>query len=109
MMATTQDFMEFIMDSLHEVKAEIRYRKMFGEYCLYANDKPVMLICNNTPFAKMHPILAPFMGQAEIGYPYEGAKPHYIVDIDDSELAVKIVTELEKVVPLPKSKKKRIN
>lgn len=108
-MATTLDYIEFVIDSLREVKATLRYRKMFGEYCLYANEKPIMLICDNTPFVKMHPVLEHFMNESRIGYPFEGAKPHYILDIDDTELAVKVVTELEKVVPLPKPKKKQTN
>ncbi|MGL4518258.1 MAG: transcriptional regulator [Phocaeicola sp.] len=108
-MATTLDLMEFIVDSLHPVKTTLRYRKMFGEYCLYANDKPIMLIYNNTPYVKMHPCLGQFLKEAAQGYPYPGAKLHYLLHIDDTELALKVITELEKVVPLPQPKRKRTN
>ena len=39
--------------------------------------------------------------------PYEGAKEHYILDIDDTDLARQVVAVLETVTPLPKPKKKK--
>ena len=47
------------------------------------------------------------MKNAETGYPYKGAKEHYILDIDNSELCKAIVTEIEKVTPIPKPRKKK--
>ena len=44
---------------------------------------------------------------AERGLPYEGAKEHYILDIDDTDLARQVVAVLETVTPLPKPKKKK--
>ena len=44
------------------------------------------------------------MQNAEVGYPYEGAKEHYILDIENAEFARKIVDILEEVTPLPKKK-----
>lgn len=46
------------------------------------------------------------MKNAEIGFPYKGAKEHYVLDIDNSEFCKSIIIELEKVTPIPKSKKK---
>jgi hypothetical protein len=43
---------------------------------------------------------------AEKGFPYEGAKEHYIVDVDNRELLTSVVRELEKVIPIPKKKQK---
>lgn len=45
------------------------------------------------------------MEGAETGFPYKGAKEHYILDIDNSELSKTVVKEAEKVTPLPKKKK----
>ena len=50
--------------------------------------------------------LAALMADAERGLPYEGAKEHYILDIDDTDLARQVVAVLEAVTPLPKPKKK---
>ena len=85
----------------------VRSRRMFGEYMVYVNDKPLLLVCDNTVFVKIVPELAALMAGAERGLPYEGAKEHYILDIDDTDLARQVVAVLETVTPLPKPKKKK--
>lgn len=40
------------------------------------------------------------------GFPYEGAKEHYILDIEHGREAVKVVKALEQALPYPKPKKK---
>ena len=47
------------------------------------------------------------MTDSETGFPYKGAKEHYILDIDDIELAIAVVTALELITPVPKPKKKK--
>ena len=72
-MATTKDYIEYVCERLHGAGG-LRYRKMFGEYMVYVNDKPVLLVCDNTVFVKIVPELAALMADAERGLPYEGAK-----------------------------------
>ena len=67
----------------------------------------MLLLCDNTVFVKIVPELAALMADAERGPPYEGAKEHYILDIDDTDLARQVVAVLETVTPLPKPKKKK--
>lgn len=105
-MATTKDYIEYVCERLHGAGG-LRYRKMFGEYMVYVNDKPVLLVCDNTVFVKIVPELAALMADAERVLPYEGAKEHYILDIDDTDLAWQVVAVLETVTPLPKPKKKK--
>ncbi len=105
-MATTKDYIEYVCERLHGMGG-LRYHKMFGEYMVYVNDKPVLLVCDNTVFVKIVPELAALMADAEHGLPYEGAKEHYILDIDDTDLARQVVAVLETVTPLPKPKKKK--
>lgn len=50
-MSTTQDYIEFVFDQIDKM-FNIRYRKMFGEYMMYINEKPVLLICENTVYVK---------------------------------------------------------
>ncbi len=50
-MATNIDYVEYVCDQLHEA-GQIRYRKMFGEYMVYIDDKPIVLVCDNTPLSK---------------------------------------------------------
>ena len=105
-MATTKDYIEYVCERLHGAGG-LRYRKMFGEYMVYVNDKPVLLVCDNTVFVKIVPELAALMADAERDLPYEGATEHYILDIDDTDLARQVVAVLETVTPLPKPKKKK--
>lgn len=103
-MATTENFINYVCDNLKGI-GEIRYKKMFGEYMVYLNDKPVIIVCDNTAFVKKLDCIAEKMKDAEIGTPYKGAKEHYILDIDNAEFSKSIVTEIEKVTPVPKKKK----
>ena len=41
------------------------------------------------------------------GFPYEGAKEHYILAIEHKREAVKVVRALEQALPYPKAKKKK--
>ncbi len=102
-MATSKEFIDYVCDQLSGSKS-IRYKKMFGEYMVYANDKPVVLVCDETVFVKKLDCIESLMQNAEVGYPYKGAKEHYILDIENAEFARKIVDILEEVTPLPKKK-----
>ena len=46
------------------------------------------------------------MENSNCGYPYKGAKEHYILDIDDELLSKNVVMELIQVIPV-KIKKER--
>lgn len=108
-MASDLDYVNFVVDQIKNNGSNI-YKKMFGEYMVYSNGKPVVLICDNTAYIKKHDSVKSYLENAETGIPYKGAKEHYIVDVDDSELLTAVVTELERNLPLPKSKKvKRTN
>lgn len=105
-MSTNLDFIEFISEQI-EGSGCIRYKKMFGEYMIYVNDKPILLVCNNTVYVKQLECITSLMNDAEKGYPYKGAKEHFIVDIDDATLAKQIIAILEPVTSIPKPKKKK--
>lgn len=53
-MATSQEYIEFVCEQLVGVE-NVRYKKMFGEYMVYVNDKPVLLVCDNTVYVKKLP------------------------------------------------------
>lgn len=106
-MATTANYIEFVCEQIAGAGA-VRYRKMFGEYMVYVNDKPLLLVCDNTVFVKILPELSEPMSGAQTALPYEGGKEHYILDIEDKELTLAVIAILEPITPLPKSKKKRL-
>lgn len=112
-MSTTKEYIDFVCEQI-ERYGEVRNRKMFGEYMAYLNDKPVLLVCDNTVFVKKLPEVEPIMKEfkAECGFPYDGAKEHFILDIENRELLDKVIPILEKITTVPKKnirKKKEIN
>ncbi|MDR0979089.1 MAG: TfoX/Sxy family protein [Lachnospiraceae bacterium] len=103
-MATSIEFIEFVCEQIDRSIYNIRYRKMFGEYMVYVDDKPILLVCDDTVFVKMLEELEEIMSDSEIETPYNGAKSHYILDIENQELVSKIIGVLEKITPVPKKK-----
>lgn len=105
-MSTTVEYIEYVCDQIRGT-GDIRYKKMFGEYMVYVNDKPVLLVCDNTVYVKKLDAVAEMLEDADCGCPYNGAKEHYILDIEDQEAAREIVEILEQVVPVPKPRRKK--
>lgn len=105
-MATSADYIAFVCDQIVGV-GEIRYKKMFGEYMVYVNEKPILLVCDNTVYVKKLQEIEELMKNAPCGAPYDGAKEHYILDIEDTVQCKKVIEVLEKTIPLPQKKKKK--
>lgn len=104
-MATSADFIKYVCEQI-DVVGLIRYRKMFGEYMVYINDKPILLVCDETVYVKIKDEIKELMKNSATGFPYEGAKEHYILDIDDIDLCFKVINELEPITPIPTKTKK---
>ena len=104
-MATSRDYVQYVCEQLRGAGA-IRFRKMFGEYLIYVDDKPMVLVCDDTAYVKTLDCLAEKMRCADRGVPYEGAKEHYILDVDDSAFCREVILLMEPCVPLPKPRKK---
>ena len=105
-MASDIGFVDYVVDQI-KVNGNVYYKKMFGEYLIYFNEKPVVLVCDNTAFVKIHNCTTTYLVNTQKGFPYAGAKEHYILDVDNSELLSKVVVEMEKNLPMPKPKKKK--
>lgn len=104
-MATSVEYVEFVCEQIHFFN--VRYKKMFGEYMVYVNDKPVLLVCDNTVFVKKLPQVAPLLQNADCGFPYDGAKEHFVLDIENADLVQQVVAVLESVTPVPQKNKKK--
>lgn len=102
-MASSPDFVNYICEQLEGLGA-VRFRKMFGEYMVYLNDKPVIIICDDRPMVKMLPCLEVLLKGRPTEPPYEGAKDHYLLDPDDRDTLREAVRLAEEVIPLPKKK-----
>ena len=105
-MASTLDFIEFVVSQTDDIGV-VRYRKMFGEYMIYVNDKPVLMVCDNTVFVKQLDCVEEYLKDASKGSPYTGAKEQYILDVDDHELCNAVVKVLEEVTKVPVKRKKK--
>lgn len=109
-MATSVDFIEYVCNQINGYSNwSIRYRKMFGEYMVYVNDKPVLLVCDDTVFVKILPATEALLPNADKGFPYDGAKEHFVLDIEDRDLSCKVVEALEAITPVPQKKKRKVN
>ena len=105
-MATSPEFIEYVCEQVKGTGA-VTFKKMFGEFMIYVNAKPILLVCDDTVYVKVLDCIGNLMKDAEVVLPYDGAKPHYILDIDNSQLCSEVVHILEPVTPLPKPRKKK--
>lgn len=108
-MATSPDYIEFVMDCLEAAHTglDLWYRPMFGEYCVYSGEKPLLFVCDNTVFVKRIDCVAEPLATAEPRPPFPGAKDFVILDIEDTSLAGEVLLLLDKYKPMPKPKKRR--
>lgn len=108
-MATKQSTVDFIYDQVSSA-GNIRYRKMFGEYALYCNEKVVALICDDQLYVKPTDRGLTIVGKGNEAPPYPGAKPYLLISEDywdDREWMSTLITETAEALPLPKPKKKK--
>lgn len=105
-MATTVEFIEYVCERVKDT-GSVRHKKMFGEYMVYVDDKPILLVCDNTVYVKILPCIGMLMTDADRGCPYRGAKEHYILDTDNMDLTRNVVAALLPVTPVPKPRKRK--
>lgn len=106
-MGTRAETMDFLVDQLSALPT-IRTRKMFGEYCLYLDDKPVAFVCDDELFVKPTD-----EGRAYIGTPdeapfYPGSSLYFRVSGDrweDREWLTELIDLTAAALPEPKPKK----
>lgn len=108
-MASDINFIKFIVDQI-ENSGSIRYRKMFGEYAIYCNDKVIALICNDQLFVKPTQAGRSFIDNVVEAPAYPGAKPSFLIEdqLEDSEWLCELIALTEKELPKPKPKKKKL-
>lgn len=107
-MATDQRTIEFIAEQVQGA-GDIRYRKMFGEYALYCNDKVVGFVCDDQLFIKPTSISNNFLDDSHLAPAYPGSKDYYKVPEDkwdEREWLTELIQQTASKLPLPKQKKK---
>lgn len=109
-MASDESFVKFISEQIQSA-GQIQYRKMFGEYALYCNEKVVALICDNQLFVKPSNAGREFIGEVIEAPAYKGAKPSFLIEgqFENKEWLSELIQLTEKELPKPKKKSKSRN
>ena len=105
-MACSEEYIEFVCNRLVSTGV-VRAKKIFGDWLIYIDEKPVVLACDNQCYVKMLPDIAPLMEGAPTAPPYPGAKPHYVLDVEHRSEAVKVAQALLPLIPYPRPRRKR--
>ena len=58
--ASSKEYIQFACDQVLAFGA-VRAQLMFGDYMIYLNERPIILICDDVPFVKKLPELAPYL------------------------------------------------
>ena len=104
-MASSKEYMDFILDQLSEVE-NVSFRAMMGEYIIYCHGKVVGGIYDDRFLVKPTPSAAAKMPGAARELPYEGGKPMLLVDdVDDREFLRELFDAMYDELPAPKTKK----
>src|SRR6266403_4289327 len=107
-MASKQATIDYLTEQLAQA-GQIRYRKMFGEYAIYCNEKVVAFFCDDQLFVKPTKAGRELIEVLEEGPPYPGAKMYYLISPDqweDRDYLSKLISTTASKLPLPKVKKK---
>lgn len=106
-MASKIEFVEYVCEQLSG-GGEITYKKMFGEYGLYCDGKPIGVVCDDQLFIKKTAAGAAILPGCPEAPPYEGAKPSFLIEsLDDRELMARFIRATYEELPAPKPKKKK--
>lgn len=108
-MATTQDYIEFVLEQMEAAHTGLHlwYRPMFGEYCIYSGEKPLMFVCDNTVFVKRIECVRELLSSADELPPFPGARDFVVLDVEDTKLVGQVLLLLEHHKPMPKPKKRK--
>ena len=92
-MASTKEYLDFVLNQINGI--DITYKKMMGEYLLYANGALFGGIYDDRFLIKPTPKAQEILRNAEYVIPYDGAKPMIFCDfVDDSEQLTEFIKNL---------------
>ena len=103
-MASSKDYLDFILEQLSELD-EISYRAMMGEYVLYYRGKVYGGIYDDRLLVKPMKTAKAMMPEADLEFPYDGAKEMILVDdVENKEFLRELVEAMYEELPTPKKK-----
>ena len=106
-MASQQTTVDELLDRLSGA-GRVTARKMFGEYCVYLDEKPIALVCDDMLYVKPTVAGRELIPDAPEGSPYPGAKPHLVLPPEqwvDREALCRLARATFAELPRPKPRK----
>lgn len=103
-MPTSNEYVDYVISLLSQLD-DISSRKMMGEYVLYYKGKVFGGIYDNRFLVKITPHSSSMLSHKEI--PYNGAKPMFMVESEDTEFIRDLIDGMYDELPMPKPKKKK--
>lgn len=103
-MATSRETVAYVLEQLEPLA--MRAQAMFGEYCLYCDEKVVAFVCDDTVFLKP----APASDGLPEGPAYAGSKDHRIAAveiIEDAERFRALIRDTAAAMPAPRPRRRR--
>ena len=103
-MSTRPETLDFLLDQLGDLPG-LRTRRMFGEYCVYVDDKPVAFVCDDQLYVKPTPAGQALLPEPVWGKFYDKAKPHLLLTADrwdDRDLLRALLMATAEALPRPK-------
>lgn len=101
-MSSDLEYVKFVAEQL-ESTGEITYKKMFGEYGFYCNQKFFGTVENNQLYIKITEAGQKILENPTIASPHHGAKYFLIDNLDDKEFLKYLVQNT--CIELSKTKK----
>ncbi len=105
-MATRRETADYILEQLEPLN--VRVHPMFGEFCLYCDEKPVAFICDETFY--LEPTTASDGRGFTEAEAYSGSRPYRVLDgdiIEDSDEFRALVKATARVLPAPLPRRSR--
>ena len=105
-MASSQEYLDFILKQLQGLGQEISFRKMMGEYLLYYRGRLFGGIYDNRLMVKPVQPALDFFENPIYESPYPGAKPMlHIKEVEDAAFLCNLIEAAYPALPAPKNKK----
>lgn len=104
-MASSKEFLEYILEQLSEVEG-ITYRAMMGEYIIYYKGRFVGGIYDDRLLIKPVKSAIDYVSDIRYEVPYEGAKEMILIEeVDNKEYLTELFKAIYDDLPTPKKKK----
>lgn len=101
-MASTPEYLEYMLDLLDDVP-DVTYRKMMGEYLLYASGKLFGGVYDDRFLVKATETSRAMLTTTEV--PYEGASEMMLVDVENRDIITDLVSQMLPELPEPKKRR----